>query len=155
MGDWYLYEKHTELRIFGTNLLPYKLPRFLIIRFFSLEYLRQVLNVDAIHFMASRKNTQFKLKNKIGPFIVNNRDAEKEIEKILSELKFQVIFPCNYDPQGILNSIRVKNKLPPFIHEPKPDIENFSNQTKWEENTLVDLTANRQPTGKTIPHLLW
>ena len=22
VGDWYLYEKHTELRIFGSNLLP-------------------------------------------------------------------------------------------------------------------------------------
>ena len=104
--------------------------------------------------MASKNKTQFKLKNQIGPFIVNNRDFEKEIEKILSELKFQVIFPCNYDPQGILNSIRVKNKLPPFIHEPKHDIEKFSNQTEWAENTLVYLTVNTQPARKKIPHLL-
>ena len=127
-----MYEKYTELRIFGTNLLPYKLPKFFTIRVFPLEYLRHVFNVDAIHFMASKKKTQFKLKNQIGPFIVNNRDAEKEIEKRLSELKFQVSFPWNYDPQGLLNNISVKNKLPPFIHEPNPDIENFSNHTEWE-----------------------
>ena len=112
------------------------------IRVFDLEYLRQVLNADAINFMASKKKTQFKLKNQIGPFIVNNRDADKEIERRLSELKFQVSFPWNYGPQGLLNSIRVKNKLPPFIHEPKPDIEMFSNQTEWAENTLVYLTKN-------------
>ena len=79
MGDWYLYEKHTELRIFGTNLLPYKLPKFLTIRVFDLEYLRQVLNFDAINFLASKKKTQFKIKSQIGPFIVNNRDVDKEI----------------------------------------------------------------------------
>lgn len=98
MGDWFLYEKHTELRIFGSNLQPYKLPKYLTIRVFALEYLRQVLNSDAINFMASKKKTQFKLKNQIGPFIVNNRDVDKEIEKRLSELKFQVSFLWNYDP---------------------------------------------------------
>ena len=89
VGDWYLYEKHTELRIFGTILFPFKLPKFLTIRVFALQYLRQILNVDVINFMASKKKTQFKLKNKIGPFIVNKRDAEKEIARIFSEYKFQ------------------------------------------------------------------
>ena len=86
--DLYLYEKHIELRIFGSKILPYKLPKYSTIRVFSLEYLRQVLNSDAINFMASKKKTQFKLKNHIGPFNVNNRDVDKEIEKRLSELKF-------------------------------------------------------------------
>ena len=53
-------------------------------------------------------------------------------------------FPWNYDPQGLLNSIRVKNKLPPFIQESKPDIENFSNQIEWVENRLVDPTTNTE-----------
>ena len=92
LGDWYLYENYTERRIFGATLAPYKLPKFLTIRFFALEYLRQVLNVDAINFMAAKKKTQFKLKNQIGPFIVNNRDALKEIVMKLSELKFQKSF---------------------------------------------------------------
>ena len=148
MGDWFLYEKHTELRIFGSNLLPYKLPKYLTIRVFALEYLRQVLNYDAINFMASKKKTQFNIKKQIGPFIVNNREANKEIEKTLSELKFQVSFPWNYDPQGFLSIIRVKCKLPPFIHEPKPDIEKFENQTKWLENTLIDTVINAEPTQK-------
>lgn len=79
---------------------------------------------------------------------MNNRDAEKEIEKIFSELKLQMSFPWNYDPQGLLSSIRVKCKLPPFIHESNPDIEKFANQTEWAANTLVDATSNEQPMGK-------
>ena len=37
VGDWYLYENHTELRIFGSILAPYKFPKFLTIRVFALE----------------------------------------------------------------------------------------------------------------------
>ena len=98
MGDWYLYEKHTELRIFRSNLLPYKLPRYMSMRIFALQYLIQILNYDSINFMAARKKTQFKLKNQIGPFIINHREAEKKIIKRLAEFKFQESFPWNYDP---------------------------------------------------------
>ena len=39
VGDWYLYEKHTELRIFGLNLVPYMLPEHVCMRIFAFEYL--------------------------------------------------------------------------------------------------------------------
>ena len=69
VGDWYLYEKYAEIRVFGSNLLPYKLPKHPSMRIFALEYIRQILNSDSINFMAAKKKTQFKLKNQIGPFI--------------------------------------------------------------------------------------
>ena len=92
MGDWFLYEKHTKIRIFGSNLLPYKLLKYMNIRIFAFGYLRQILNSKSINFLAERKKTQFKLKNQVGPFIINNREAEKEISKRLVEFKFQEIF---------------------------------------------------------------
>ena len=39
-GDWYLYKNHTEIKVYGSSLAPYKLPRFVTTRIFSLEYLR-------------------------------------------------------------------------------------------------------------------
>ena len=36
-GDWYLYKNHTEIRVYGTLLAPYKLPRFFTTRIFALE----------------------------------------------------------------------------------------------------------------------
>ena len=48
-------------------------------RIFALEYLRQILNFDYINFLAAKKKTQLKLKIQIGPFIINKREAEKEI----------------------------------------------------------------------------
>ena len=48
--------------------------------------------------MEAKKKTQFKLKNKIGPFICNHKDAEKEVTKKISEFRFEESFPWNYDP---------------------------------------------------------
>ena len=35
--------------------------------------------------------------------------------------------------------MRVKCKLTPYIHERKPEIEKYANQTEWTENNLIDV----------------
>ena len=119
------------------------LPKHVSMRIFALEYIRKILNSDSINFLAAKKKTQFKLNNQVGPFICNHRDSESEVAKQLLEYIFEEIFPWNYDPQGILSKIRVKCKLTPFIHETKSEIEKYSNQTEWTENTLVDAVRKR------------
>ena len=74
----------------------------------------------------------------MGQFVCNHRDAKKEATKQLLEYRFEESFSWNYDPQGILRKMRVKCKLTPYIHEKKPKIEQYVNQTEWLENTLVD-----------------
>jgi hypothetical protein len=54
-------------------------------------------------------------------------------------MKFFVSFIWHYDPFGIVSKMRIKNKNVPYVHTPKPEIEKFTNQTKWELNTLVDI----------------
>jgi hypothetical protein len=44
--------------------------------------------------------------------------------------------------------MRVKNKNIPYIHESRPEIEKFANQTGWEPNTLVDI--EQQDTSVTV-----
>jgi hypothetical protein len=34
IGDWYLYQNHTEIRVYGCELPPYKLPKYLPVRIF-------------------------------------------------------------------------------------------------------------------------
>jgi hypothetical protein len=53
-------------------------------------------------------------------------------------MKFFVSFTWHYDPCGIILEIRIKNKNIPYIHEPRPEVEKFANQTGWEPNTLVE-----------------
>lgn len=90
--DWYLYQNYIELRIFGCELAPYKLPKFLPMRIFALEYIRQMLNMDEIHFVAAKKKSQFKIKTQIGPFICNSRATGEEADKLFKEMQFSLSF---------------------------------------------------------------
>ena len=40
IGDWFLYQDYTVLRIYGFEEKPYRLPTFLTPKIFSLEVLR-------------------------------------------------------------------------------------------------------------------
>ena len=54
-------------------------------------------------------------------------------------MKFRNKFIWKYDPQGVITKIRLRVKLGAYIHHPTPDIEQFSNQDEWVENTLIDM----------------
>ena len=44
VGDWYLYQNHTKIRLYGCELSPFKLPRYVPTRLFALEYYKQRIN---------------------------------------------------------------------------------------------------------------
>jgi hypothetical protein len=112
-GDWYLYQNHTEIRVYGCELPPYKLPKYLPVRIFSLEYIRQMINSDDIHFVSFKKKKQLMIKSQIGSFICYNRVAGEEANKLLKEMNFNLSFPWNYDPFGIRSETRLKHKTSP------------------------------------------
>jgi hypothetical protein len=53
-------------------------------------------------------------------------------------MKFNTSFIWRYDPSGIIVEMRSKNKISPYAHTLKPEIEKYMNQKEWEINTLVD-----------------
>jgi len=112
-------------------------------RIFSLEYFRQIINSDEVHFLAYKKKTQFKVKNQLGPFICNNREARPEADSLLQKMKFRNNFIWKYDPQGVITKLRLKVKLGAYIHHLRPDIElgMFANQDEWVEITLIDMDS--------------
>ena len=116
---------------------------------FSLEYIRHILNSDEVNFLAAKKKTQFKLKNQVGPFICNNREAGLEAEKQWQEFKFSPSFLWYYDPLCVIRKIKVKRKFTPYIHEKKSEIEKFSNQSEWLEKTLVE-AEKQSDTSQTL-----
>jgi hypothetical protein len=127
MGDWYLYQDHTEIRVYGCDLAPYKLPKYLLVRIFSLEYIMQMINSDDIHFISLKKKQQLRIKGQIGSFICNNRGTREEVDNWLKEMKFVTSFPWYYDPCGIISEMRVKNKNIPYVHESRPEVDKFAN----------------------------
>ena len=129
VGDWYLYQNHIEIRIYGCLLAPYKLPRYLPMRLFALEYYRQIINVDEINFVNAKKKANLKIKDQLGPFICNSIEASKEADLILQNMKFQRSFVWRYDPLEFITKKRQKFKLGPFIHHPILEIEAYANQS--------------------------
>ena len=138
MGDWYLYQVHTEIRVYGCELAPYKLPMYFPVRIFSLEYIRQMINSDDIHFVSLKKKQQLRIKGKIRSFICNSRGIGEEADRLLKEMKFFVSFIWHYDTRGTILEMRIKNKNIPYVHTSRPEIEKFIDKIEWEPNTLVE-----------------
>ena len=78
--------------MYGCQLTPYKLPKYLPTRIFALEYIRHIVNLDDVNLVSFKKKSWFKIKNKLSPFIYNNRDAREEAERCLQEMKFSDSF---------------------------------------------------------------
>jgi len=52
-------------------------------RLFALEYFMQIIDADLVHFCNAKKKAQLRIKNQLGPFVCNTREACKEAEKNL------------------------------------------------------------------------
>ena len=130
IGDWYVYQNHTVIRIYGCELAPYRLPRYVPMRLFALEYFRQFGNAYMVHFHSKNKKVQLKVRNQLGPFIYNKREeAWKEADKILEGLRLQTSFLWSpYDPNHFIILRRVKHKLASYDHIRLPHIEKYANQ---------------------------
>lgn len=138
VGDWYLCQNHTEIRIYGCELPPFKLPKYLPMRLFSLEYYRQMINSDEIHFMKTKKKAQLRIKDHLGLFICNKKKVGKEAEETLERLRLKKSFIWPYDPHSFICDRRKKHKLFPYIHHRIPEIEQYENQNEWVEGTLIE-----------------
>jgi hypothetical protein len=126
-GDWYLYQDHTKIRVYGCKLALYKLPKYLPIIIFSLEIIRQMIKSDDIHFVSLKKKQQLRIKGQIGSFICNNRGVGEEANMLLKEMKFFVSFTWHYDLCRIILEMRIKKKNIPYVHEPRLAVEKFTN----------------------------
>ncbi len=85
IGDCYLYQNFIEIRVYRCEFPPYRLPKFVPMRIFSLEYIRQMVHMDNLHFVAAKKNSQFKIKAQVGPFICNTKAVGKEANSLLNK----------------------------------------------------------------------
>jgi hypothetical protein len=57
-----MYQDHIEIKVYGCELAPYLLPKYLPVRIFALEYIRQMINSDDIHFVSLKKKQQLRIK---------------------------------------------------------------------------------------------
>ena len=120
--------------------MPIQVAQICPMRLFSLEYFRQMINSDIVHFCNAKKKVQLRIKSQLGPFVFNSRDARKEAERILEEyLGLQKSFYwVPYDPNSFICDRRMKNKLSPYIYFRMPEIKQYANTDEWVERTLIE-----------------
>jgi len=140
LGDWYLYQDHTVIRIYGCELCPYRLPRYVPMRLFALEYYRQIINSDLTHFYSTKKKARLKFRDRLGPFIMNRKEGWQDADLILKDqlMLKRSFWWVPYDPLGFISARRVKYRLTPYTHCKIPHIEQYANQDAWAQGTLVE-----------------
>ena len=108
-------------------------------RLFALEYYRQMIKSDQIHFTKAKKKAQLTMKDHLGPFVCKNREARKKAEEIIeTTMKLKKSFGLDYDPHSFVCDRRIKHTLSPYIHHRIPEIELYANLNEWREGTLID-----------------
>ena len=98
IGDWFLSESETSIRLYGFVHQPYILLAFLTTRIFSLEFFRQILTVEEEHILNFRKSLDIKFPWEEGPYVVKSRDALPIIDNLLRSMRFSLGDASNYDP---------------------------------------------------------
>ena len=88
IGDWFLFELGTMIRLYGFVHPPYMLLAFLTPRVFSLEFIRQKVIMEIEHFLNFKKSIEIKYPWAAGPFIIKNKASLPMTESLLKEMGF-------------------------------------------------------------------
>ena len=149
------YQHHTVIRIYGCELAPYRLPKYVPMRLFALEYFRQFGNADVLHFSGKGKKAQLKVRNQLGHFICNKREEGwQEADRILEGLGLQTSFLWKpYDPNHFISLRRVRYRLASYDHVRLPHIEKYANQLEWKEGTLEEAITQEERAQRAIRNI--
>ena len=102
VGDWFLAEAETIIRLYGFVYQPYVLPAFLTARIFSLGFLRQNITVEEEHILSFKKS-DMKFPWEAGPYAVKSRVALPVIDNMLNSMGFPLGVAINYDPHQMIS----------------------------------------------------
>ena len=98
IGDWFLLEQGTVIRLYGFVHQCYLFPAFLTPRFFSMELITQKLIVEIGHFLNFNKSIEIKYPWVVIHFIIKNKASLPMIDILLKEMGFFTKATINYDP---------------------------------------------------------
>ena len=106
MGNWFLLEEHTIIRVYGFVHEPYILPTFLTPRVFSLEFIRQKITMENEHLISFKKSSEIKFPWVVGTFIIKYKFGLPVVEGFLQEMNYKKDISINYDSHHIISQRR-------------------------------------------------
>ena len=98
IGDWFLIEFGTTIRLYGFIHPPYVLPAFLTLKIFSLELIQQKLIIKEEHFLNFKKSSSLIFPWELKPYTFRSRAALPLVTNLLRGMEFSLGQDVNYDP---------------------------------------------------------
>ena len=145
IGDWFLMEEGTIIRVYGFVHQPYILLAFSTTRIFSLELIRKKFIVQNDQFINFKKSSEIKFPCVVFPFIIKSKVTFPVVDNLLKEMRFQTVVDVNYDPHHVI-SIRIQvNKNKPFEHQEVASLVESSNWMDYPQETWNEEVCNRVP----------
>ena len=129
------------------NVEDFRIPICVPMRIFSLEFTRQSLNVDQIHFAPVKNGHLFKLPRTVGPLIVNTIQSIEEAQKMLNDMHLLLEDKWAYDPYHVISNRRLENGYSPFVHESRLEVKKLENGGLISTSVQMEV-ENPHPTEK-------
>ena len=107
IGDWFCFADYTLIRVYGFEGEPFRLPKFSGRRLFALEFLRQILVAENDNFIKHKKASSLKFVFTLEPFVVKSVFVANIIYQILRSMGFENDKSFRYDPNEVMNQIKV------------------------------------------------
>ena len=74
------------IRLYGTYSTPYIFPKMLTPRVFLLEYISEIVEMDDIHFMGTKKKTELNFPMSMGGYVKNDKICIKDSLEALKQI---------------------------------------------------------------------
>lgn len=150
IGDWFLYQNYTIIKIYGSEEQPYRLPSLLTPRIFSLEVLRQKLHSYELHFSRKKQSSNFKVPITIGTFTVKNKATIELIDDIVACFRFIPDEDCQYGPLQLISKKKKKQRRGNYEHQGTPKMMQLANKLTLHtdpdmETEMMNLIATPNP----------
>jgi hypothetical protein len=132
VGDWYMYQNYTILKIYRLEVEPYLLLVYLTPQIFSLEYIKQKINSIHLYFSSKHQKTFFTLTTSL-LFYDKNKSVLTNVGKILSSYKVDVGKMLHYDPHHVISKLMSANKYAPYMNHDNLELERLANKEHCAE----------------------
>ena len=139
IGDWFLTEFKTIIRLYSFVHQPYILPNFLTTRVFSLELIRQRLTVEEEQFLNYKKRSNLIFPWEVGPYTVRSKTALPLVGNLHKDMVFSLEQAVNCDPHQIISKRRKAHKCKPFEHTKIPGLREAANCDDFPNPTMMDV----------------
>lgn len=89
VGDWFLFEDHTIIRVYVFKDELFLFPAYSTPRIYALEYIGWRFASDHEHFDQHKKSITFKFPFTVGPLTTKRKIAREITEKMMRSMKFR------------------------------------------------------------------